>query len=93
MAETKTYNILISLVIILTMVFLAIIGLIYNIKTVALNEKIQSFKQKTLELQDENHLLYIEILQMNSLAHLEQIAEELKMEKPKKIIYFDCRKK
>ena len=67
---------------------LAIAGLIYNIKSVALNEKIQSLKKEIYTIKRENQKLHPEVLAQSQLKRLDEIAtQKLKMNPPDAVHY------
>lgn len=70
----------------------ALLGLMLNIKTVAMNLANQKIKRELNQLNDENQLLEIKVLQETSYARLETQSRELGMEPVKQIVYVPIKK-
>jgi hypothetical protein len=67
---------------------MALTGLMINIKTIPLNEKIRLTKKQIQALQENNQKLYLTIQENTSLANIEQIAiTKLNMKPTKKMQY------
>ncbi|MFC1617452.1 hypothetical protein ACFL2K_04460 [Candidatus Margulisiibacteriota bacterium] len=75
-------------------VLFSFLGLILNISTVSLNEKINTINSKLKKLKQENKILYLEITEKTSYENLEALAEySLKLRPYKKINYIIIDKK
>jgi len=68
---------------------LAALGLIYNIKTVYLNEMNQTLNRQIAGLETENTTLELKILEASRLDSLEKFAtEKMNLVPPDEIVYF-----
>jgi cell division protein FtsL len=67
---------------------LAIIGLIINIKTIAINEATQKTNRRIDELREENQGLLLQVLSHTTLENIDHIAStQLGMEPCRTVIY------
>jgi cell division protein FtsB len=67
---------------------LALWGLNVNIKTISLNQKMQTIQKKTTLLKEQNKKLMLRILSETSLEKIEKTGvDTLGMERPKEITY------
>ena len=88
MASIKKNQLFFCLVFGVSSLLLAIIGLVINIKTVPLNEAVQSLNKEYIKLEKVNQALKIKLNAELSFEQLDKVASEnLSMKAPKKIHY------
>ncbi|NBV42434.1 hypothetical protein EBR96_06680 [bacterium] len=67
---------------------LAVLGLLVNINTIPINDKIQSLSRQVKAVRDENQTLKLALLSETRLERVDQIAtEQLHMGPPTQVIY------
>ncbi|MFT5170277.1 MAG: cell division protein FtsL [Candidatus Marinamargulisbacteria bacterium] len=68
----------------------AIVGLVFNVKTMPLNTEIRNLNQAIKQAEDKNKRLLFEMTSKSSLAKIDEIARhKLNMRRPNKIIYLN----